>query len=335
MIVNAKKNNERILIVAGCSLEFTPVVRAYLEYLESNLVEYEVIEFILNSRLKFLFSSLSKVFSRINFSKIIFVNFQALPVLLFSAFSNKSELIYWKLESYNAFENWSLVLKLQLIEWLIPRSKVALVLPNSQRKEVQCPNFRRVYVLPNAPFRPYFKGHKQTSKRTLNSPSKLLIYGQASMEDPIYVREWAGYCNDSANHELNVFGRLEKSTKNVIYHGRVGHKVLLNVMLNGDYDYNLVGYRILSSNTHLAAPNKLIESLACGLPVIGNLRNPFVVEIIEKYHCGICIDFENIKNQKINFSEEEVALHKSNAIKAANELCLDAQIKFTPMAVGI
>ncbi len=323
--------SEQVLVIAGCSLEFTPVVRSYVEYLKSNNVEVEVVEYLAGHRSLFVGRSVKALFARRRYVKIVFVNYQSLPLLFLVSNRKSSRLIYWKLESYRAFDNWSLALKLQLIEWTLPRSRVALVLPNRHREQVQSPKFESVSILPNAPLRPYRKSIAlDETPRSL--PWKLLIYGNMANADSIYLNDWVEFCGQNVDFRLSVFGKSGAARDGVVYHSKMEHQALMRVMLSSNFDYSIVGYRSSNSNTHLAAPNKLIESLSCGIPVIGNSRNPFVAEIVKEYDCGICVDFEEITTQRLNLSIADAERHRINSLRAARDLCLETRVKITPLA---
>lgn len=321
---------QRVLIIAGCNLHFTPVVRAYIEYLENIRVAFDVVEYVPHRRWEFIKKSICRIIHRNTYTKSVFVNFQSLPILFIAALWMRGTTIYWKLESNSAFDNPSVALKLQLFEWLLPRYRVPLVLPIPQRASIQRPQFESVFFLPNAPFRPYVRGKQQW---VIGARQNLIIYGNVGSSDAIYIGDWVEYFKKNQRGLLSVYGASGATSKHVLYGGKIDHGSLIQKLLSGDYGYSLVGYRALDANSRLAAPNKLIESLACGVPIIGHSKNPFVSDIIERYNCGICVDFDKIGSQILAIDGSDHERHRRNAIIAARELCLETQIRHTPLAI--
>lgn len=325
-------NSQRVLIIAGCNLHLTPVVRAYIEYLENIRVAFDVVEYVPGRRWEFIKKSIYRIIHRNTYTKSVFVNFQSLPILFIAALWMRSATIYWKLESYSAFDNRSLALKLQLFEWLLPRSRIPLVLPVPQRASIQRPQFESVFFLPNAPFRPYVRSEQNGVVDPLQN---LIIYGNIGSSDEIYINDWVKYFKKNQCGRLFIYGESGATSQHVLYGGKINHGSLIQKLLSGGYGYSLVGYRALNANSRLAAPNKLIESLACGMPVIGHSKNPFVADIIERYNCGICIDFDKIDSQILTIDGNDHERHRRNAIIAARELCLETQIRHTPLAITL
>lgn len=322
----------KILLIAGCNVEFTPVVNSYIKYLNSIDKNVEVVEFVANHRIDFVWRAMRKLFEG-GYSKLVFVNFQSLPILFFASFFWSKKLIYWKLESYLPFENWSFVTKLQLLEWILNRKSIDLILPTQQRAKVQKPIFKNTYVLPNAPFKPYISVRKYTNTVSNLKNINLIIYGNSSSPGDIYLNEWTSLVKSRSGIALTVVGQSGTSNDKIKLLGRLPHAELIGILLSNEFHYSIVGYRNKSSNTLLAAPNKLIESLSCGIPVIGNVKNPYVAEIVNLYKCGIlldfdCLDFDMLLDQIIHYPR-----HSNNALLAANELCLLNQVNKTTLKI--
>ena len=328
-------NTMKILLIAGCNIEYTPVVRAYMEYLDECRCHCEVVEYVPGRRVKFISESIRKLVKN-SYEKIVFINFQSLPLALFASIFVKNRFIYWKLESYSAFDAPDLVLKLQLFEWLIPRSRFSLVLPNNQRVDIQRPVFRHVYVLPNAPLRPYLETDEVELKEEKNQAAEqvnFVLYGNLGDSSQFFLDEWVSSVRNSECIRLTVIGGVDRIEPNVNFRSKLPNALLKGELKSGAFLYSIVGYRNTGLNTLYAAPNKLIESLSCGMPIIGHSGNPYVAEIIRKYSCGILVDFNNISLDDIERQFVDRRLHRMNSINAAADLCLMNKVMQTPLRI--
>lgn len=320
----------KILLIAGCNIEYTPVVNSYLKYLQVTNQQVEVVEFIASRRVDFIWRSIIFLFKR-KYDKFVFVNFQSLPVLFIASLLGIKNLIYWKLESHQPFENWSLVLKFQLLEWVINRKSVNLMVPTLQRVKIQNPVFLNTFVLPNAPLLPYV--NFQANDTPIPEVIKLIIYGNASAASDIYLNDWASLVTSQHRLALTVIGQHGIPQSNVRFLDRLPHADLVKMLLSNKFQYSIVGYKNRNFNTLFAAPNKLIESLSCGIPVIGNINNPYIAEIVNTHKCGILMDFDCLDLNALLDQAIDYKLHSSNALIAANELCLMNQVAKTPLGI--
>lgn len=319
-----------VLVISGCMIDYTPVVKSYIRYVQESGCQIEVVEYKKYGRVRFILSAVSRLLTR-KYSKIVCANHQSLPIILFLSWVTSKPLIFWKLESYKPFENWSVALNLQLFEYLLRRNSVTLVVPTNHRKKIQSPKYKETYVLPNAPIKPYVGSHPAARKfRPENI--KLVLYGSIHKNENVFLDEWVAFCEQVPSCDLTVIGKGGTNTQRVFWCTKLEHGLLINELCDpSKYSFSVVGYRATGQNNLYAAPNKLIESLACGLPVIGHAGNPYVVEMIERFGCGLIVDFALLDSFTLDVTDDAYAHMVCGAIEAANRLCLANSVIDTPM----
>lgn len=323
----------------------TPIVKWYAELMQERGIIVKENIYDKNrkkNRLDFIYNSIKSVVFESNKNDLVLcVGFQSLPVLILSWFFDRAW-VYWKLESPKAFDNWSLVLKLQLIEWIINRNSVLLVLPSFERLKIQKPSFSKSHIVYNAPTSFFIDKIKSRLEISDHEKCKsFVLYGNLA-KGSVYLDEWIEfftdiYC-DAREFELTLIGRsfnnqFKGISKNISYLGEISHSDLISKLSSG-FGYSLVGYKATSQNTIYAAPNKLLESLSCGIPIIGHYGNPYVKEIVEKYNCGFLIDFENISYSEIKSNILNWDFHRKSTLVAAHAMALDMSIKESILDVG-
>lgn len=325
--------SDHILLIAGCIVAYTPVVNAYLSYAREMDCQVDVVEYKNFKRLRFIFDAIAKSFTR-KYTKIICVNHQSLPILLLLSWLTSRPLTFWKLESYKPFDNWSVALNLQLLEFLINRNAVSLIVPTSYRAKLQSPRYKHTYVVPNAPTKPYVS--TAAIRKTDTGSTSLVLYGSIHKGENVFLNEWITFCESNTNCKLSIIGKEGVNSARISWIGKLQHNVLIDELCDpGKFCFSIVGYRATSQNNKYAAPNKLIESLACGLPVIGHTGNPYVVEVINKYGCGLIADFDTLDLTKLNLTEKQYACLARGAFNAAKQLCLVNAIEGTPLAMTL
>jgi glycosyltransferase involved in cell wall biosynthesis len=318
----------RILIVAGCKIAYTPVVKAYITYVQQNNCKIDVIEYKNFKRLSFIASAFSKAFRK-QYTKIICIYNQSLPVLLILSWISSKPLVYWKLESHRLFDNWSIAVNLQLLEYLVKRNSVELIVPTRHRAIIQVPKFNSVGILPNAPIEPYIQ-NKTCSRLFNRAKINLVLYGTINNKEEVFLNEWVNFCEQSPDYYLTVIGENGTDTDKITWLGRLNHDCLIEKLCDyNKFTFSLVGYRATHQNNEFAAPNKLIESLACGLPVIGHVDNLYVAELIKQYQCGLLIDFTKIDTFTLDVTPEKYDELVLGALNAAHSLCLSTTVSST------
>lgn len=324
---NLKSNSKRLLIVAGCLIPYTPVVKGYIEYIRESGWQVDVVEYTNFRKVQFIINALVKTFKN-RYSKVICVNNQSLPIVLILSWLSKNELVYWKLESYKLFENWSIALNLQLLEWLLKRKAVSLVVPTIQRSRIQAPIYNSTFILPNAPVKPYFAGHRNLDHERIS----LVLYGNINKEDNIFVNEWVKYCEANVNTALTIIGKDGTNQDRISWLPKISHEQLIIELCKQDrFHFSIVGYRPININQLYSAPNKLIESLSCGLPVIGHIHNPYIFDLIKHYRCGLLCDFNKLNELIIDIDPERYFELVRGSINASKDLCLTNSLKSTPL----
>lgn len=324
---NLESNSKRLLIVAGCLIPYTPVVKGYIKYIRESGWEVDVVEYTNFSRVQFIIDALVKIFKN-GYSKIICVNNQSLPIVLVLSWISKKKLVYWKLESDKPFENWSIALKLQLLEWLLKRKAVSLVVPTTQRSQIQTPVFNNIFIVPNAPVKPYFTGQRDLYCERIN----LVLYGNMNKEDDIFLNEWIKYCKAKANIVLTIIGKEGKNEDRISWLPKIPHEQLIIELCKQDrFHFSIVGYRPINLNQLYSAPNRLIEGLACSLPIIGHIDNPYIFDLIRDYNCGLLCDFNKLNELVIDIDQERYSELVRGSINASKDLCLTNRLKNTPL----
>lgn len=320
----------RMLIIAGCTIEYTPVVKSYIRYAQENNCKVDTVEYKNFKRVHFIVNAFWKIITN-KYSRIICVNNQSLPNLFFLSWLSSKRLIFWKLESGKLLENWSVAHNIQILEFILNRKSVALILPTTLRAKIQVPKFHFTYILPNAPIKTYIT--KADSLRELNSENiKLILYGTINENNNVFLNEWINFCERSPYCELTIIGKNGLNSKRVNWRGKLKHDLLIDELSDHKkFNFSLVGYRPTSLNNKYAAPNKLIESLACGLPVIGHVENPYVVDLINQYECGLVADFGKLDTFVIDISHEQYTKLVKGANNAASRLCLSSAVLTTPL----
>jgi len=82
--------------------------------------------------------------------------------------------------------------------------------------------------------------------------------------------------------------QLEKTTRNIYFHERVDHQLVVEIARSADYGLCLIENASLSD--YFCIPNKLLEYAFAGLPVVAS-KLPEIQRIVEEYKLGEC--FEN------------------------------------------
>lgn len=326
----------RLLLIVGCPIEYTPVVKAYIEYLSEARCAFDVIEYRHRNRFGLL-RDVARQLRKFRYDRLVLVNVQALLFGLLAWLPSLRSVVYWKLESGRAFESFSLAGILPALEWIVPRKRVALVVPSHHRREVQAPAFRRVDVIPNAPLRPYLSRESVRSENARGgSPSgSLIMYGNLSRDpDGMYVEEWRDFASRSDLFQIDFLGGVKShnvASHNVRELPKIPHPRLIEVLLSSRYKYSVIGYRPVGVNTKLAAPNRLIESLACGVPVVVHSGNPYLVDMVRAYDCGFVMNFDSLDLYALEGGLRDWERHVCGARKAAIALSLVTTLKGTSL----
>lgn len=307
-----------------------------MDYLSESACTFDLIEYRHRNKFRFVKDVLRRL-RESTYDRVVLVNVQALLFGVLAWLPRFPSVVYWKLESGRAFENYSLAGALPALEWIVPRTRVAVVVPNDYRKDAQRPTFRRVDVIPNAPLRPYFstKNNVNRSLRHPPLPMALIMYGNLA-RDPggMYVEQWRDFALGSSVFRIDFLGGADSRRKisdNVEELPKIAHCDLLELLLSSRHHYSVIGYRPVGINTKLAAPNRLIESLSCGIPVIVHSGNPYLVDTVKKYDCGFVMDFDSLDSRSLESGLHEWERHVRGAQAAASALSLLSALKGTAL----
>ncbi|MFM7012903.1 MAG: hypothetical protein ACKO0Z_26840 [Betaproteobacteria bacterium] len=278
---------------------------------------------------RFLTTAALKYF-KYAYDLVVCVNHQSIPLLFIFSYFGKSPTVYWKLETYNLPFYSGLIPLLESAERFCRRSKVDLVAPSLQRLDLQMVPFRSHHVVYNAPDFEYVTD----SPRHLRKDISLVLYGNMRNPKNVYMQDWIDAIKNESGLNLTIIGAGGEPDESIDFMPAMEHPRLIALLSEPDlFNFSIVGYRPVDVNTRYAAPNKAIESLACGLPLIGHIENDYVCKIIDRFKCGVIIDFNNIGSVTdallaVNY-EESVR----NSLVAAKELCLGNAVQYSPLWV--
>lgn len=120
-----------------------------------------------------------------------------------------------------------------------------------------------------------------------------------------------------ATREDEAYSLLAEEEDLIHYHGHFPQKALMHNELQ-KYDFGWAGFNDMMNKEHLdvALPNKAIEYIACGLPVL-TLPHKTLSEFVEEHKVGLVIN---------NFDDMREQLSESNELK---EIVLRKRYEFT------
>jgi glycosyltransferase involved in cell wall biosynthesis len=100
---------------------------------------------------------------------------------------------------------------------------------------------------------------------------------------PDWKMDLAGFGGDEAALRTQA-----EELDNVLWHGRISYTRALE--LSSQADVLFATYDPAIPNHRYASPNKVFEAMMLGIPIIG-ARGTNVDKIIEKYNCGLVIEY--------------------------------------------
>lgn len=125
-----------------------------------------------------------------------------------------------------------------------------------------------------------------------------------------------------AAREDEAYPLLAEEEDLIHYHGHFPRKMLMHDELQ-KYDYGWAGFNDVINKEHLdvALPNKAIEYIACGLPVL-TLPHKTLSEFVEKHKVGLVINsFDDMKEQLFESNEiKEIVLKKRYEFTIENNI---------------
>jgi len=131
-----------------------------------------------------------------------------------------------------------------------------------------------------------------------------------------------------AASEDEAYSLLAEEEDLIHYHGHFDRKTLMHDELQ-KYDFGWAGFNDVMNKEHLdvALPNKAIEYIACGLPVL-TLPHKTLSEFVEEHKVGFVINsFDDMKEQLFESNEiKEIVLRKRYEFTIENNI--DQLIQF-------
>lgn len=125
-----------------------------------------------------------------------------------------------------------------------------------------------------------------------------------------------------AAREDEAYPLLAEEEDLIHYHGHFPRKMLMHDELQ-KYDFGWAGFNDVINKEHLdvALPNKAIEYVACGLPVL-TLPHKTLSEFVEKHKVGLVINsFDDMKEQLFESNEiKEIVLKKRYEFTIENNI---------------
>ena len=123
-----------------------------------------------------------------------------------------------------------------------------------------------------------------------------------------------------AAREDEAYLKLADENNFIHYHGHLDQRVLMKGLKK--YDFGWAGFNDVNNKEHLdvALPNKALEYIACGLPVL-TLPHKTLSEFVEEHQVGLVINSFDMK-EKLAESEEI----RENVIKKRYEFTIESNI---------
>lgn len=148
----------------------------------------------------------------------------------------------------------------------------------------------KVVFMPNSPDLEAFKDYKHDGHSTftvgfigvVRYPEQLKMLIEASEEAKVNVM-FAGFTEGCPEIQ-----EMAETRDNVTYFGRYNYDRDI-AKLYGSCDAIYSVYDSRMKNVSIALPNKLYESVYCGLPIIVS-KGTYLAEIVEKYNVGVAIE---------------------------------------------
>jgi glycosyltransferase involved in cell wall biosynthesis len=173
------------------------------------------------------------------------------------------------------------------------------------------------------------KDEKWERKRslTVGSPIRLVYAGTAGVGQKdrldLIIRE----VSKSSQIQLDIigmtkeqyessFGQLPKPSTNIAFHGRVPHKVALEAVKNADFQF-LIRDDNLKNNAGF--PTKLVESMACGTPLIATLTSN-IGDYIKDGENGFIVSKSNSLEKVL----EKITLIDKNDVMKMKRMCRES-----------
>ncbi len=125
------------------------------------------------------------------------------------------------------------------------------------------------------------------------------------------------------NYTDEAYPRLAETSKFIHYHGHLDRRLLFQEMTR--YDFGWAGFNTAKNKEHLDVmlPNKVMEYIACGLPVL-SYPHKTLKEFIERHRVGLV--FNDIQELTELLETEETDEMRAHILEKRYELTLEKNI---------
>jgi len=125
-----------------------------------------------------------------------------------------------------------------------------------------------------------------------------------------------------ASREDEAYSLLAEEETLIHYHGHLDQRVLLREELK-KYDFGWAGFNDVKNKEHLdvALPNKALEYIACGIPVL-TLPHKTLSEFVEEHKVGLVINSFDDMKERLGESEDV----KKNVLSKRYEFTIENNI---------
>jgi len=123
--------------------------------------------------------------------------------------------------------------------------------------------------------------------------------------------------------EIQAYKELSDTDKLIHYHGHLDRMALFEEITQ--YDYGWLGLNEARNKPHLdvAFPNKTLEYIACGLPIL-SFPHKTIKEFIEKHKVGLV--FKNVGEQSPLIQGASIEELRDNTLKIRHEYTIERNI---------
>ncbi|MCQ2496146.1 MAG: glycosyltransferase [Lachnospiraceae bacterium] len=167
------------------------------------------------------------------------------------------------------------------------------------------PNNKMIFI-PNAPNKMVFENYKKKSDGRFTigfiggirylKQMKMLVDAACEMNCDVFFAGAGGTLTEY--EEITTYC---KDKSNVSFSGRYDYEKDIS-RLYGQVDCVFAVYDASNPNVRIALPNKLYESIVCGLPIIV-AKNTYLSELVNEWGVGVSVKHDSVEELKIEISK--------------------------------
>ena len=122
-----------------------------------------------------------------------------------------------------------------------------------------------------------------------------------------------------------AYKEMAETSRFIHYHGNMGQRTLLQEITQ--YDFGWAGFNRAKNEEHLdvALPNKIMEYIACGLPVLA-FPHKTLRSFIKKYKVGLVFNDLDELSQQLRSESEKINDVRKNVLKARYKFTIKRNI---------